>query len=86
MLSLQGYASSDDNSDHENDETNKSIQKDEVINNENNDNLKLNEKFVPIDQSVTSLSLKICAAPEVVPTVSCFLILLKKKIILCEYC
>lgn len=69
MLALQGYGSSDDNSDHDN-EANNSEEKNEVKNDNSSSN---NEFILPIGESVTSLSLQICAAPEVVPTVSQFI-------------
>lgn len=58
MLALQGYRSSDDSETE--DDLNKKNVKSEVKN---------NVKDLP-NNSITSLALSICAAPEVVPTVS----------------
>lgn len=59
MLALQGYGSSDDHSSSD-DET--STEKTSV---------EVKKHDVPLNKPITSLSLQICAAPDVVPSVSC---------------
>lgn len=68
MLALQGYGSSDENSEGEN-ECKTEIKKSEVRVDQNVTDILNNEETLS-KMPINSLALQICAAPEVVPTVS----------------
>ncbi|XP_034939446.1 pre-mRNA-processing factor 17 [Chelonus insularis] len=72
MLALQGYGSSDENSDNEIDGSVKILSnKENTTVNDSKTDLKkndTNESTASLKPSVTTLAVKVCAAPEVVPT------------------
>lgn len=69
MLALQGYGSSDENSGPEDDKSS-TKGRIEVTNGSKPHKNSPEDQIVPINKAVTTLSLQICAAPDVVPTVS----------------